>query len=61
MHLFKGIEKKHRSFFFFWLGFTLYKAEKSLQGVELKGNIEDQDENNTRKLIKKNPKITGTC
>ena len=60
MHLFKGIEKK-QEFFFFWLEFTLYKAEQSLQGVELKGNIEDQDENNTRKLIKKNPKITGTC
>ena len=49
------------SCFFFSLGFTLYKTEQSLQGLELKGNIEDQDENHTRKLIKINPKITGAC
>ena len=37
------------------------QVKQPLQGMELKGNKENQDENHTKKVIKKRPKTAGAC
>lgn len=46
---------------FFHIGIHSMQVKQPLQGMELKGNKENQDENHTKKVIKKRPKTAGAC